>query len=161
MIVSEAFFKPIKKDGNFEDNFSPKIEVDHPQISSPKYGQTSNVKPLTANRSLSFAVKWLNLNLKVTSSYLPLLRHPPRSRPYHLSHKRTPLSTVTTDPTNCMAQRCTKLMRIVSTIKWNHKIFIPFFRRGGIPKRAERVPWTTPQNFERSGRKSRTRNSVQ
>ena len=36
----------------------------HRQILSPKYGQTGNVKPLTANRSLSFAVKWPNLNLK-------------------------------------------------------------------------------------------------
>ena len=37
----------------------------HPRISSPKYGQTGNVKPLTANRSLSFPVKWPNLDLKV------------------------------------------------------------------------------------------------
>ena len=37
----------------------------HPWILSPKYGQMSNVKPLTANRSLSFAVKWPNLDLKV------------------------------------------------------------------------------------------------
>ena len=51
----------------------------------PKYGQTSNVKPLTANRSLLFAVKWLNLDLKFSSSFLPLLRHSPRSWPYHLS----------------------------------------------------------------------------
>ena len=32
--------------------------------SSPKYEKTGNLKPLTANRSLSFAVKWPNLNLK-------------------------------------------------------------------------------------------------
>ena len=38
----------------------------HRQILSPKYGQTGNVKPLTANRSLSFAVKWPNLNPKVS-----------------------------------------------------------------------------------------------
>ena len=39
----------------------------HPRILSPKYGQTGNVKPLTANRrSLSFAVKWPNLDLKVS-----------------------------------------------------------------------------------------------
>ena len=39
----------------------------HPRIVSPKYGQTGNVKPLTANRrSLSFAVKWPNLDLKVS-----------------------------------------------------------------------------------------------
>ena len=39
----------------------------HPRILSPKFGQTSNVKPLTANRrSLSFAVKWPNLDLKVS-----------------------------------------------------------------------------------------------
>ena len=37
----------------------------HPRILSPKYGQTGNVKPLTANRSLSFAVKWPNLDLNV------------------------------------------------------------------------------------------------
>ena len=39
----------------------------HPRILSPKYGQTGNVKPLTANRrSLSFAVKWPNLDLEVS-----------------------------------------------------------------------------------------------
>ena len=39
----------------------------HPRIVSPKYRQTGNVKPLTANRrSLSFAVKWPNLDLKVS-----------------------------------------------------------------------------------------------
>ena len=39
----------------------------HPRIVSPKYGQTGNVKPLTANcRSLSFAVEWPNLDLKVS-----------------------------------------------------------------------------------------------
>ena len=38
----------------------------HPRIWSPKYGQTGNLKPLTANRSLSFAVKWPNLDLKVS-----------------------------------------------------------------------------------------------
>ena len=39
----------------------------HSRILSPKYGQTGNVKPLTANRrSLSFAVKWPNLDLKVS-----------------------------------------------------------------------------------------------
>ena len=32
-------------------------ELPDPRILSPKYGQTGNVKPLTANRSLSFAVK--------------------------------------------------------------------------------------------------------
>ena len=57
----------------------------HTRISSPKYGQKSNVKPLTANRSLLFAVKWLNLDLKFSSSFLPLLRHSPHSWPYHLS----------------------------------------------------------------------------
>ena len=39
----------------------------HRRILSPKYGQTGNVKPLTANRrSLSFAVKWPNLDLKIS-----------------------------------------------------------------------------------------------
>jgi len=38
----------------------------HPRILSPNYGQTGNVKPLTANRSLSFPVKWPNLDLKVS-----------------------------------------------------------------------------------------------
>ena len=38
----------------------------HPRIWSPKYGQTFNLKRLTANRSLSFAVKWPNLDLKVS-----------------------------------------------------------------------------------------------
>ena len=63
----------------FEDNFSDKIEVSgwmntnmaaasyHPRILSSKYGQTGNVKPLTANHSLSFAVKWPNLDLKVSN----------------------------------------------------------------------------------------------
>ena len=41
----------------------------HPRISSPKYGQTGNVKLLTANRSLSFAVKWPNPDLKVSNVY--------------------------------------------------------------------------------------------
>ena len=53
---------------NFEDNFSAKIEVSgwtktnmaaashHPRVLSPRYWQTGNVKLLTANRSLSFAV---------------------------------------------------------------------------------------------------------
>ena len=59
------------KQHNFEDNISAKIEVSgwmktnmaaasyHPQILSPTYGQMDNVKLLTANRSWSFAVKWL------------------------------------------------------------------------------------------------------
>ena len=38
----------------------------HPRILSPKYGQMGNVKLLTANRSLSFPVKWPNLHLKVS-----------------------------------------------------------------------------------------------
>ena len=37
----------------------------HPLILSPKYGQTGNVKPLTANRSLSFAVKWPILDVRL------------------------------------------------------------------------------------------------
>ena len=68
----------ILKKRNFEDNFSAKIEQrgwmktnmaatsNHPWILSPKYGQTGNVKLLTANRNLSFAVKWPNLDLKVS-----------------------------------------------------------------------------------------------
>ena len=62
-----------------KDNLSAKIEVSgwmntnmaaasyHPRILSSKYGQTGNVKPLTANHSLSFAVKWPNLGLKVSN----------------------------------------------------------------------------------------------
>ena len=38
----------------------------HQRIFSPKYGQTGNVKRLTANYSLSFAVKWPNLDNKVS-----------------------------------------------------------------------------------------------
>ena len=38
----------------------------HPRIVSPKYGQTGNVIPLTANRGLPFAVRWPNLDLKVS-----------------------------------------------------------------------------------------------
>ena len=62
------------KKRNFEDKFSAKIEASgwmtanmaaasyQPRILSVKYGQTGNVKSLTANRSLSFAVKWPNLD---------------------------------------------------------------------------------------------------
>ena len=62
----------------FSDNFSAKIEVSgwmktnmtatsyHLRILSSKYGQTGNMKPLTANRSLSFEVKWPNHDLKVS-----------------------------------------------------------------------------------------------
>ena len=44
----------------------------HPRILSPKYGQTGNVKLLTANGSLSFAVKWPNVTL--TCLLLPIAR---------------------------------------------------------------------------------------
>ena len=40
-------------------------ELPDPRILSSKYGQTGNVKPLTANHSLSFVVKWPNHDLKV------------------------------------------------------------------------------------------------
>ena len=40
----------------------------HSRILSPKYGQTGNVKPLTTNRSLMFAVKFPNLDLKVSNT---------------------------------------------------------------------------------------------
>ena len=40
-------------------------ELPDPRILSSKYGQTGNVKPLTTNRSLSFVIKWPNLDLKV------------------------------------------------------------------------------------------------
>ena len=33
----------------------------------PKYGQTDNVKPLTANRGLPFAERWPNLDLKASN----------------------------------------------------------------------------------------------
>ena len=46
----------------------------HSRILNPKYGQTGNVKPLTANRSLSFAVKWPNLHLNPTSGLSSMLR---------------------------------------------------------------------------------------
>ena len=71
----------ISKKRNFEHDVSAEIEVSewmntnmaaasyHPRILSPKYGQTGNVKPLTANHSLSFAVKWPNLDLKVSNVY--------------------------------------------------------------------------------------------
>ena len=64
------------KKRNFEDNFSAKTEVNgwiktntvaasyHPRILiSANYGQAGKVKPLTANRSLTAAVKWPNLDL--------------------------------------------------------------------------------------------------
>ena len=63
------------KKRNFEDNFSAKTEVSgwmktntvaasyHPRILSANYWQAGNVKLLTANRSLTAAVKWPNLDL--------------------------------------------------------------------------------------------------
>ena len=39
----------------------------HPRILSPKYEHSGNVKPLTVNRSLLFAVKWPDLDLKVSN----------------------------------------------------------------------------------------------
>ena len=59
--IIEFYFKK----GNFEDNFSAKIEVSgwmktnmaasscHPLILSPKYGQTGNVKPLFVGKTVS------------------------------------------------------------------------------------------------------------
>ena len=41
-------------------------ELPPANLKSQNYGQTGNVKPLTTNRSLSFAVKWPNLDLKVS-----------------------------------------------------------------------------------------------
>ena len=38
----------------------------HPRILSPKYGQTANVKLPSADRVLLFAVKWPNLDFKVS-----------------------------------------------------------------------------------------------
>ena len=70
---------------SFEDNFSAKIAVSgwmkanmtatsyYPRTLSPKYGHTINAKPLTANRSLSFPLKWPNLDLKVSSVHFPTL----------------------------------------------------------------------------------------
>ena len=42
----------------------------HPRIVSPKNGQTGNVIPLTTNRGLPFAVRWPNLDLKVSKRSL-------------------------------------------------------------------------------------------
>ena len=39
----------------------------YPRILIPKYGQTDNVKPLTANRGLPFAERWPNLDLKASN----------------------------------------------------------------------------------------------
>ena len=39
----------------------------HLRILSPKYGQTLNVKPLTTNRALPFAVRLQNLDLQVSN----------------------------------------------------------------------------------------------
>ena len=70
LVINFCFIKH-----NFKDNFLAKIEVSgwmktnmaaasyHPRILSAKYGQTGNVKRLTANRSLMAAVKWPNLDL--------------------------------------------------------------------------------------------------
>ena len=41
----------------------------HPRILSPKYGQTPNVKPLTTNRGLPFAVRLPNLDLQVSNFF--------------------------------------------------------------------------------------------
>ena len=43
----------------------------HPRILIPKYVQTDNVKPLTTNRGLQFAVGRPNLDLKVSISCKP------------------------------------------------------------------------------------------
>ena len=54
----------------------------HLRILSPKYGQMCNVKPLTANRSLSFAVNWSNLDVKVSTVNIVVdLRKGPRRPP--------------------------------------------------------------------------------
>ena len=37
----------------------------HPRIVSPKYGQTGNLRLLTAKRGFQFTARWLNLDLKV------------------------------------------------------------------------------------------------
>ena len=39
-------------------------------MSSPKYGQTANVKSLSGDRVLLFAVKWPNLDFKVSYNVL-------------------------------------------------------------------------------------------
>ena len=36
----------------------------HPRIVSPKYGQTGNLRLLTAKRGFQFTARWLNLDLK-------------------------------------------------------------------------------------------------
>ena len=62
----------------FKDNFSAKIKVNewmntkmeaaryHLGILSAKYGQASNVEPHIARRGLPLAVRWPNLDLKVS-----------------------------------------------------------------------------------------------
>ena len=42
----------------------------HTPILIPKYGQTDNVKPLTANRGLPFALRWPNLQTSWTKILL-------------------------------------------------------------------------------------------
>ena len=37
----------------------------HPRIVSPKYGQTGNLRLLTAKRGFQFTARWLNLDLEV------------------------------------------------------------------------------------------------
>ena len=37
-----------------------------PRILIPKFGQTGNVNPITANHGLQFAARWQNLDLKVS-----------------------------------------------------------------------------------------------
>ena len=39
----------------------------YPRILSSKYGKRGNVKPPIANRGLAFAVRWPNLDLKVSN----------------------------------------------------------------------------------------------
>ena len=71
----------------------------HPRILIPKYEQTDNVKPLTTNRGLQFAVGWPNLDFEVSinpnlvprshsvllgrgrSGYEIILTHSPLNRP--------------------------------------------------------------------------------
>ena len=90
----------LRQEGVYEKRFCLLIDLTlcrfalpDPGILSPKYGQMCNVKPLTANHSLSFSVKSPNLNLKVSNFsnallYVfvkPLTLQSPRSR-LHISY---------------------------------------------------------------------------
>ena len=88
----------LRQEGVYETRFcllidltsmSCRFALPDPRILSPKYGQMCNVKPLTANHSLSFSVKSFKVsNFSNALLYVfvkPLTLQSPRSR-LHISY---------------------------------------------------------------------------